>query len=249
MAQEKLVICEISKKKVPLSDAMPVGIIRPTLLKLIHRKYPDIPQKGYISREKLKQFRQEYMEYALKAERGEISKLDREVIKSMVEHETIAKNIEKQFEKKATVGQRIADKVASFGGSWRFIITFGCILVAWIFVNVYVLVAHPFDPYPFILLNLVLSCLAALQAPVIMMSQNRKEEKDRLRSENDYKVNLKAEMEIRTLHEKIDNLMKHQWQRLLEIQELQLDLMEDARDAKKTSARRPKRNKKNSRKE
>ncbi len=124
-------------------------------------------------------------------------------------------------------GQRIADKIALFGGSWSFILTFSFLLIAWIIFNAFVIKDHPIDPFPFILLNLILSCLAALQAPIIMMSQNRQSEKDRMRAELDYKVNLKAELEIRHLKSKLDLLASHQWKRLLEIQELQTELMED----------------------
>ncbi len=126
-----------------------------------------------------------------------------------------------------TLGQRLADHVASFGGSWTFIIFFASVLIVWIVINSVAMLGKPFDPYPFILLNLVLSCLAAIQAPVIMMSQNRQEVKDRLRAENDYRVNLKAELEIRHLHSKLDLLLTHQWQRLLEIQQVQTDLLEE----------------------
>jgi len=117
--------------------------------------------------------------------------------------------------------------VAAFGGSWRFIMLFGAILLVWIVLNSIFLLQRPFDPYPFILLNLVLSCIAAMQAPIIMMSQNRQESKDRLRAEHDYQVNLKAEIEIRQLHIKLDQLLNHSWQRLLEIQRVQMDIMED----------------------
>ena len=129
-------------------------------------------------------------------------------------------------EEKVTFGQRVADRVALFGGSWKFIIIFAAILLSWIIINSYLLIKKPFDPYPFILLNLVLSCLAAIQAPVIMMSQNRQEAKDRVRSENDYLVNLKSEIEIRQLHEKIDHILINQSKRLFEIQEIQIELME-----------------------
>ncbi|MPT35470.1 MAG: DUF1003 domain-containing protein, partial [Flavobacterium sp.] len=122
---------------------------------------------------------------------------------------------------------RVADKVAEFGGSWTFIISFMFFLVAWIALNVFMLANKGFDPYPFILLNLILSCIAALQAPVIMMSQNRQEEKDRERSKNDYMINLKSELEIRMLHEKIDHLILHQEQSMLEIQKIQIDMMND----------------------
>lgn len=124
-------------------------------------------------------------------------------------------------------GQRLADKVASFGGSWRFIILFGIFIIIWMVINIVLLLNKGFDPYPFILLNLILSCLAALQAPVIMMSQNRQEEKDRERAKQDYMVNLKAELEIRVLHEKLDHLIMHQQQELLNIQQIQVEMMED----------------------
>lgn len=221
------VICQISKKRVRASDAKPIAVIRPGVLALIKKKYPKLPQNGYISSEILKKFRQEYIESVLATEKGELSKLDKEVVSSMVHHETLSKNINSQFDKKTTYGERIADKVAEFGGSWKFIGIFALTIFVWIIINTIILMNKPFDPYPFLLLNIMLSCLAAIQAPVIMMSQNRKESKDRLRSENDYKVNLKAELEIRILHEKLDNLIQHQWQRLLEIQQLQMDMMEE----------------------
>jgi uncharacterized membrane protein len=127
------------------------------------------------------------------------------------------------------MGDRISDKVASFGGSWKFIISFSIIILVWISVNGMVLLLKPFDPFPFILLNLILSCVAAMQAPIIMMSQNRQEKKDRNRSENDYKINLKSEIEIRTLHEKVDHLLLDQWSKMMKIQEVQLEILEEIR--------------------
>jgi uncharacterized membrane protein len=123
--------------------------------------------------------------------------------------------------------------VARFGGSWAFIISFGIFLLLWMAVNSFFLLRKPFDPYPFILLNLILSSIAALQAPIIMMSQNRQEAKDRLRAEHDYQVNLKAELEIRLLSERIDTLISHQWQRLLEIQQIQVELMQELNERSK----------------
>jgi uncharacterized membrane protein len=226
---EEYVTCQITSKKVKKSDAKPIAVIRPGILSLIKKKYPKIDPKGFISSDALKVFRQQYIENIVATERGELSKLDKEVIKSLVHHETLSRNINTQFAKKLTVGEKVSDKVASFGGSWKFIGIFAAVLIIWIIINTIILLNRPLDPYPFLLLNIMLSCLAAIQAPVIMMSQNRKEAKDRLRAENDYKVNLKAELEIRILHEKIDNLIQHQWQRLLEIQELQIDLMQEKR--------------------
>lgn len=145
--------------------------------------------------------------------------MDNGTISDKIEENTIGDSI--------TFGQRLADKVASFGGSWTFIISFGIFITIWILFNIFFLQSKSFDPFPFILLNLILSCIAALQAPVIMMSQNRQEEKDRERSKKDYMINLKSELEIRILHEKIDHLMMHQQQDLIEIQEVQIDMMND----------------------
>jgi uncharacterized membrane protein len=130
-------------------------------------------------------------------------------------------------EDKRTFGQKVADKVADFGGSWTFILSFLFFLVTWIFVNAYFLLNKGFDPYPFILLNLILSCIAALQAPIIMMSQNRQEEKDRERAKKDFQINLKAEQEIRVLQRKLDHILEHQHQEMIKIQELQIKLLED----------------------
>jgi len=153
----------------------------------------------------------------LRQEKGELTALEHDAVESLREHDILSQNVNSSVDDKWTFGQRLADHVASFGGSWRFIIIFASVLVVWILTNTLLIGDKPFDPFPFILLNLVLSCLAAIQAPIIMMSQNRVEAKDRLTAVNDYRVNLKAELEIRHLHSKIDLLLTHQWQRLLEI--------------------------------
>jgi len=220
------VICEITHKKIKRIDAKPLAVIRPGILALIRKKHK-VNMHGFISVDALESFRRQYIENILATEQGDVSKLEKEVVKSLVNHGTLSRNVNAQFDKKKTFGERVADKVAEFGGSWKFLGIFTLVIIVWVIVNTLILMNRPLDPYPFLLLNICLSCLAAIQAPVIMMSQNRKEAKDRLRSENDYKVNLKAELEIRILHEKIDNLIQHQWQRLLEIQQLQLDLMEE----------------------
>ena len=146
-----------------------------------------------------------------------------------------SENVEAEFEDRRTLGERLSDHLASFGGSWTFIILFGVWLAIWVLFNQTVPAREQFDPYPYILLNLILSCIAALQAPIIMMSQKRLEAKDRLRSESDYRVNLKAELEIRHLHEKVDHLMTRQWQRLAEIQQMQLEIMHEASRAGRRS--------------
>jgi uncharacterized membrane protein len=139
----------------------------------------------------------------------------------------LSENLQTEIDSNATFGQRIADKIAAFGGSWSFIIAFFSFILLWMVLNIWLLANKAFDPFPFILLNLILSCIAAIQAPVIMMSQNRQEQKDRQRSEHDYKINLKAELEIQLLNEKMDHLLIHQNKKLLEIQELQTDYLED----------------------
>src|SRR5882724_673080 len=178
-------------------------VVRPSLSEFIHKKAPQWDGKSFICFDDLGKFRKEYVKEVLQEEIGELSALDNEVIESLQEHEILSSDISKQFETKLTFGERLSDRIASFGGSWRFISLFGGVLFGWIILNAIFLLNRGFDPYPFILLNLILSCLAAIQAPIIMMSQNRSEARDRLRAENDYKVNLKAELEIRHLHEKI----------------------------------------------
>jgi len=220
-------VCQICKKPKSSHGGMLAELIRPSLLEFIKKGMPDWDGKGFICLDDLGKFRKEYVKDVLEDELGELSALDQEVIESLHQHEILASNIAEQFERKLTFGERLSDQIASFGGSWRFIILFGVVLVLWIILNAALLLNRGFDPYPFILLNLILSCLAAMQAPIIMMSQNRAELRDRLRSENDYKINLKAELEIRHLHEKIDHLLRRQYNRLFEIQQIQIELLEE----------------------
>jgi len=227
MSKPFTVKCGLSGKTVPLATAVPAESIPDGVAELIRKDHPAWARTGYVCRDELTRYRTAYISAVLQAEEGELTALDREVVNSLAAQEVLARNTNEEFETRLTVGQRVADRVASFGGSWRFIFLFGGGLGLWIAANSALLLWRPFDPFPFILLNLILSCLAAVQAPIIMMSQNRLEAKDRLRGEEDYKVNLKAELEIRHLHEKIDYLLRHQWQRLLEIQQLQMDMMED----------------------
>jgi uncharacterized membrane protein len=202
-------------------------VIRPSLSEFIHKKAPQWDGKSFICFDDLGKFRRDYVKEVLEDEIGELSALDNEVVESLQQHEILSSDISKQFEKKLTFGERLSDSIAAFGGSWTFIIVFSLILLLWIGVNSFILANQAFDPYPYILMNLVLSALAALQAPVIMMSQNRSEARDRMRGENDYKINLKAELEIRHLHEKIDHLLRKQYNRLFEIQQIQIELLEE----------------------
>jgi uncharacterized membrane protein len=222
-----LQICQICKKPKSPQSGMVAELIRPSLLEFIKKRIPGLDSKGFICLDDLGEFRKNYVKEVLEEEIGELSALDQEVIESLQQHEILSNDLEKQFEKKLTFGERLSDRIAEFGGSWKFLIMFGAVIVVWIGANVALLASRAFDPYPFILLNLILSCLAAVQAPVIMMSQNRAELRDRLRSENDYKINLKAELEIRHLHEKIDHLLRRQYNRLFEIQQIQIELLEE----------------------
>jgi uncharacterized membrane protein len=226
-------ICQVCKKPKSPHNGMIAELIRPSLLEFIQKKLPDLDSKGFICLDDLGEFRKDYIKEVLEDEIGELSALDQEVVESLEQHEILSSDISKQFERKLTFGERLSDRIAEFGGSWKFLITFGAVLLIWIAINGVILVTHAFDPYPFILLNLILSCLAAVQAPIIMMSQNRAEARDRLRAENDYKVNLKAELEIRHLHEKIDHLLRRQYNRLFEIQQIQIELLEEISRHKK----------------
>lgn len=219
--------CAICGKTFPARDVVAGAFVRDAVADEIRRDYPDWSAESFICRPDLTRYRTKYVHSILESEKGEVTSLEQEVLHSLREHEVLSTNIDAEFEREWSFGERLADRIASFGGSWTFLIWFGVFLALWIVMNSIVLLWRPADPYPFILLNLVLSCLAAIQAPIIMMSQNRQEAKDRLRSQHDYQVNLKAELEIRHLHEKIDHLLSHQWERLVQIQEIQLELLSE----------------------
>jgi uncharacterized membrane protein len=230
----------ISGRKFRKRDLIRVDHLRPNLAARIRADHPNLPRDARISRTELARYRMMYVEELLQQEHGEFTELDRQVDESIARQDTISENSEEEFEEHRTLGQKLSDHLASFGGSWAFLISFSIVLMVWIGINVWQGQTQAFDPYPFILLNLVLSCIAAVQAPIIMMSQKRQEAKDRLRSFNDYRVNLKAELEIRHLHEKMDYLISRQWQRLAEMQHMQIEMMEEARgDPRPRKVRRP----------
>ncbi|MGN7787041.1 DUF1003 domain-containing protein [Niabella sp. 22666] len=220
-------ISHISKQEIARGEAIRGLEIRTGIFDLLRNKFPDFTKDDFISIDELNQYRRIYLTSLITLEKGELAKIDSDVMEAIKNNSILSENIQDEIEADLTSGQRIADKVAAFGGSWTFIITFFSFILVWMLINIWFLAAKPFDPYPFILLNLILSCLAAIQAPIIMMSQNRQEQKDRQRSEHDYKINLKAELEIKLLSEKIDHLLVHQNKKLLEIQEVQTDYLED----------------------
>lgn len=221
------VVCAICGESMPAAKSLPIATIRPSLIERMRQDHPGMPADGDVCFKHVADYRAKYVAELLRKERGELSDLDREVVQSLSAGETIAANTEQEFSADVSFGGKVSDALAKFGGSWIFIILFIVVIVVWMAVNAALVGGANFDPFPFILLNLVLSCLAAFQAPVILMSQNRQEVKDRLRAENDYQVNLKAELEIRHLHEKMDHLINRQWERLAEIQEIQLEIMQD----------------------
>ncbi|MDD5185994.1 MAG: DUF1003 domain-containing protein [Paludibacter sp.] len=218
---------DFSNKKFPVSEKISGKMVRQSILEIIQKEKPEFTKNSYLSDSELNTFRQKYVEVFLTKQIGELTSLERTVLDSLKDKTTLTDKIDDEDLQDITIGQRIADKVAIFGGSWTFIISFGVFLFIWISINIYWLGNKGFDPYPFILLNLILSSLAALQAPVIMMSQNRQEEKDRERGKKDYMINLKSELEVRMLHEKLDHLIINQQQEVLEIHKVQIDMMND----------------------
>lgn len=217
----------LSQKEIRTGEEVNGVDIRPGIFQLIAKEFPGFSKAHCISLAELNQYRRQYLALLIAEERGELASIDRDVMDAFKNNAILSENIQDEIEETLTRGQRIADRFAEFGGSWTFIISFFLFILLWMVVNIWFLTAKPFDPYPFILLNLVLSCLAAIQAPIIMMSQNRQEQKDRQRAEHDYKINLKAELEIKLMSEKIDHLLVYQNRKLLEIQEIQTDYLDD----------------------
>ncbi|MEN6618809.1 MAG: DUF1003 domain-containing protein [Rikenellaceae bacterium] len=218
---------DFSNNEFPITEKVLGKTIRWSILNLIQKDNPEFSPDKYLSISELNIYREKYISDYMIKEVGDLTELEKTVLTSLTGKTTLTNKINVEEKQTITVGQRVADKVASFGGSWTFIISFGVFLFVWISLNVFWLANKGFDPYPFILLNLILSSLAALQAPVIMMSQNRQEEKDRERGKMDYMLNLKSELEIRILHEKLDHLIINQQQELYETHKEQIDMLND----------------------
>jgi uncharacterized membrane protein len=199
--------------------------LREQVAELIKSENPCWATTSLICPADLSRYRARYIQGLLESEKGELTALESAVLESVREQQLLSTNVDAEFESEWSLGERLADRLADFGGSWTFLAAFAAFCMGWIGVNALLARGESFDPYPFILLNLLLSCLAAIQAPIIMMSQNRQDAKDRRRSMHDYQVNLKAELEIRHLHEKVDHLISNQWERLVQIQEIQLDML------------------------
>ncbi len=217
----------LSKENISLEKAIQAKNIRRGIFSLIQKDYPGFGELDYISLEELNAYRKKYLDNLIQDEREKLFLVDKNILETINTHAILSDEIQEFEEQRPTFGERIADKIASFGGSWTFILSFLSFILFWMLLNVLVLRGSSFDTYPFILLNLILSCIASLQAPIIMMSQNRQEKKDRVQSEYDYRVDKKAELEIRLINQKIDHLMVEQNKKLLEIQEVQIDYLDD----------------------
>jgi uncharacterized membrane protein len=226
--------CAVCRKTFDSKEIIPASLVRDPIAELIRRDYPGWSGESAICKADLSAYRSRYVQSLLEAEMGELTDLEKEVLESLQKHELISSNIGDEFEQDRTFGEKLSDRLAAFGGSWTFLIIFALFMLIWITINSTVLFWRPVDPYPFILLNLLLSCLAAIQAPIIMMSQNRQEAKDRLRAQYDYQINLKAELEIRLIHEKLDHLLSKQWQRMMQIQQVQIEQLSEVNGLKKT---------------
>jgi uncharacterized membrane protein len=227
MEKQKSFRSAISGKEFLEEEKIVAGQLRFAILDLILKDHSNLLETDLISVNELNFYREKYISSFVSDNLDELGEMRDNVLQSLKEHSILSTKLELEEQSELTLGQRIADRVAEFGGSWTFILSFFGFLTIWIIANIFFLRSRTFDPYPFILLNLILSCIAALQAPVIMMSQNRQEQKDRERSKKDFMINMKAELEIRILHEKLDHLIMHQQQELIEIQKIQIDMMNE----------------------
>jgi uncharacterized membrane protein len=232
MADQETIPCQICGEQKRKNELVPAALIRASIVDVIVKKHPAWSPEGCICHADLNRFRVDYVRDVLEKEKDEYTSLEEAVRHGGKEEDHLPENINVEFEKEMTFGEHLADKIAGFAGSWSFIAVFAGILFLWVALNTFILLSSPFDPYPYILLNLVLSALAAIQAPVIIMSQNRQEMRDRLHAERDYQVSIHTELEIHRLQKKIDHLLTSQGQRFLEIQNIQVELMEEL--AKKT---------------
>ena len=223
--ETKQVVCAVSGMEYPKDQTVPVSMLDSLLQNFLQHQYPTLTQDSLVGQDQLPKLRSRLVSKLLEDEAGKLSVLEQEVVESIKRSSILSEDIEEEIDQRRSLGEQVADVVAAFGGSWTFITWFFIIMIGWISLNVFWLNEKGFDPYPFILLNLILSCLAAIQAPIIMMSQNRQEAKDRIRSEQDYKINLKAELEIKLLHKKIDHILEQQNRLLLDIQLVQTEML------------------------
>lgn len=229
MGDQATFFCQICGNYKTQNETSPAELVPETIVDLIREEYPAWSSNGFICTTDLNRFRADYARKALEKEKEEIAQLEEDGKKTIKDHELLLKNLNVEYDGQLTFGDRFADQIAEFAGSWRFIALFAAMFIGWIAMNSIILVVKPLDPYPYIFLNLILSAIAAIQAPIIIMSQNRQEARDRMHAQRDYEVSVHSEMEIHQLHKKIDHLLINQGQRFLEIQQIQLELLEELR--------------------
>jgi uncharacterized membrane protein len=227
MAEQETVPCQCCGKDMKKTELVHGGSVQASIVELITKEFPAWSPLGYICRPDLNRFRKQYVREEVEKEKDRCASLEGTVDNDLNVEDHLPGNDNTEYEDELTFGERLADDIAGFAGSWTFIGVFAGIILLWVVLNSYILLARPFDPYPYILLNLFLSMLAAIQAPVIIMSQNRQEIRDRLHADRDYQVSIHTDREIHLLHRKMDHLMTNQGQKLLEIQQIQLDLMDE----------------------
>lgn len=230
MAEEKTAICFIDHQKHMVIDGRYLKDLEPATRNLIKSDYPSAKVTDFICDHDLLKYQLMRVDGMVRSDVKQTRKINRRLTRAMQSDDYEIVDVNENLEKTLTFGQRVSDAVARFGGSWGFIGVFTFVLVAWMFVNGAGIFGIKFDPFPFILLNLALSCIAAIQAPIIMMSQNRAADRDRMNSENDYHVNLKSEHELRILHAKLDNLTQNQLPHTLEIQKLEIEILGQIRN-------------------
>lgn len=203
--------CQICRKSFHLEELLPLELLRPDVLTTMHHDVPTLNPKGFVCVSDVAKYRAKQTERMILQQHGTLTREDKAVVKSIAERSLMSyQMLESMGEDTRTWGEKMSDRIAEWGGSWSFILCLMCFLMGWLVINSYFLL-HAFDPYPYIFLNLILSLLASVQAPIILMSQNRQADKDRIANIKDYQINLKSEIEIRGLHSKIDHLTQHIW--------------------------------------
>ncbi|KRL05451.1 DUF1003 domain-containing protein [Liquorilactobacillus oeni] len=225
MKQKRTVFCLVDHKEYDLIDGVFLEDLDGSIKALIRRDFPKAANQDFICSEHLVHYRLQRMDQMIAKDYRQNHRINQKLTRVMEKDAYEVIDVQKQLENSLTFGQRVADAVARFGGSWPFIISFVSLMVLWILVNTFHLFGVKFDSFPFILLNLFLSMVAAVQAPLIMMSQNRAAKYDRMESRNDYHVNLKSEEEIRVLHSKIDHLIQQDQPNILQIQKIQTEML------------------------
>jgi len=221
LKNSRYVYCQICEKEKKIAEVVDISEVRKSTTENIKKQYPKLNSSGYICTSCLNSYRRDHIINSLQSEKDVLTGLDQQVINKSKDEKTLVTEIYKEIDEKSTKGDKVADKAAEFGGSWGFILIFSVILIGWIIVNI-----APYKPYPFAILNLVLSCLTALQAPLIMMSQNRQAAKDRKRGEYEYQINSKAELEIQNVNEKL-NYLSDRLVDLMETQQIQTEMIQE----------------------